>query len=578
MVESQPSFSEWLAKFPYWMWVGIMAIAVGTLIFTKLDNAWFWDDEAHVGVMARNYLKMGHLTGWDGRQLYMYRNGGAIDSNLRPVNAPLDILVTAASFKVFGISTFTGRLPFAVFGLLSFLLFAAWLRMLLPDRPAVCYYSLGAFGFLPTLVLNSRCCRYNTLTLLATLVIFVSYSLALRRRQPLWFFALAAAATVSFYANPMNCAAAVLSVGVLYLVFDRKALDKRGWAILAAAIVLFLATTVPYALAYRIWDRPDHEEARKAMEGISFLQHRLTLLLWNLRDLSTVMMLPFWFALLAGFAWFVRGRDPGGQAATILKRALLLLVVNVLAISFVSPQPTNLPFWADVRYLVFVLPLTALIGGIGLEWLHRRAWYAAVPVFLLAVCTNIPALPVAHNWGVRVLMPHFIGRELARPFPTVASEISAFLANNAKQDDVVVCFPEHHMYPILFYMGDKIRISGLMTPSSHLDFKKLDAMGVKNFRMDDATPDWIFIAANPQVLENFVQVFSRPLRQEGRVVKASYSLLAMITVWGEQPQRPELFWHEFGAGVLANPEKDGILVIRRDSLVETDEQEVLLSH
>jgi hypothetical protein len=80
--------------------VAILALGVSFLILKSLDNAAFWDDEAHVGVMARNYLGMGHLTGWDGRNLYMYRNGGAIDKNLRPVNAPLDILVTAALVQV----------------------------------------------------------------------------------------------------------------------------------------------------------------------------------------------------------------------------------------------------------------------------------------------------------------------------------------------------------------------------------------------------------------------------------------------------------------------------------------------
>jgi hypothetical protein len=187
---------------------------------------------------------------------------------------------------------------------------------------------------------------------------------------------------------------------VLHLAFERTTLDKRGWMVLGGAIALFLAATVPYAITYRIWDRPDHAEAAAAVRNTTFLKHRFTLLLWNLRDLSTSMMLPAWLAVLAGLALFQRGRDPGSTGAGILKRAGLLLLVNLVVICLISPQPTHEAFFADVRYLVGLLSLTAIVGGLGLEWLHRRSRLAALAMFVLAATTTIPRATGCPGVGV----------------------------------------------------------------------------------------------------------------------------------------------------------------------------------
>src|SRR5208283_5559404 len=82
------------------------------LSFHRLGNLYYWDDEAQVGIIAKNFLSSGKLTGWDGRNLYAFSDGGALDANLRTRNPPLDILVCALSFKLLGVSNESGRLLF----------------------------------------------------------------------------------------------------------------------------------------------------------------------------------------------------------------------------------------------------------------------------------------------------------------------------------------------------------------------------------------------------------------------------------------------------------------------------------
>lgn len=80
-------------------------ITDGYLSLTGLDNAYFWDDEAFVGIMAKNFLNTGALTAWDGRNVAAYVDGYELTSDLISINPPLDNLVTAASFWILGVST-----------------------------------------------------------------------------------------------------------------------------------------------------------------------------------------------------------------------------------------------------------------------------------------------------------------------------------------------------------------------------------------------------------------------------------------------------------------------------------------
>jgi hypothetical protein len=154
--------------------------------------------------------------------------------------------------------------------------------------------------------------------------------------------------------------------------------------------------------------------------------------------------------------------------------------------------------------------------------------------------------------------------------------MTAFLKENAQQDETILCEPEHLAYPILFYLGDKIRIAGSLTPDSHLDFARLDQLGIRNYRAEQATPDWIFIAASPEAVNYIVDLYSRPHFVDGKVQKVAYKLVGMLNVLGGQPQRPELFWRSFGPVAISYPEREGVLVIRRVATIPTDEPAVEL--
>ena len=134
--------------------------AYGALI--NLDHVSFWDDEAFVGMVAKRHLETGNFSGWTGRNLYGYANGRVLDANLRPINPLLDVLVTSYSYRIFGVSTWAARLPFAIIGLIALALFGAVVRKEWPGQTATQLYAFGSLALSTGFLLNIRTTRKIT--------------------------------------------------------------------------------------------------------------------------------------------------------------------------------------------------------------------------------------------------------------------------------------------------------------------------------------------------------------------------------------------------------------------------------
>jgi len=144
-----------------WKWVVSILIiaAAGYLAFTRLDNTYFWDDEAQVAIIASNFLSTGRLTGWDGRNLMALRNGSVLREDLSTIDPPLDILLAAASFQWFGRSTWAGRFPFVLAGMASLIIFVFLLQDEFRGKTALQIYGLVLLAFSIVFLLHIRQCR-----------------------------------------------------------------------------------------------------------------------------------------------------------------------------------------------------------------------------------------------------------------------------------------------------------------------------------------------------------------------------------------------------------------------------------
>ena len=529
----------------------ILIVAAATYLGLKgLDSTAFWDDEAHVGIVARNLLKTGRLTGWDGRNLCAFRNAALLDRDLRITNPPLEFLVAGASFKMLGPSTWSGRLPFVFIGLGALALFIYAACREFGKGPAT-VFSAGLLAFSVVFLLNIRQCRYYALSLFCSILVFCAYRRFMARPQWRHALLLAASAGMAFYSNYLLAVAFLAALLLSHFVFHAKDLDLRGWAKLLFSAALFGLVTVPYAIQHRIWHRADLPVTEP------WYVRRPKLIWWNFRELNLLNILP-WTILLAMLVAVVIYWKKRREVHRMVEW-LMLGLFYVFFLALLSPQATANTKVATVRYLIPALPfLTAAVGGF-LALLNRRSKAAACSVFVLLITCNVLSLS-PFNPRFRWFLPAYV-EEVHSPYPTAYGEVVAFLASHAAQDDTVFAFPCHTNVPLMFYLGSKIKICCALTKDTHLPLNVIRRLNAPLLRHENF-PDWFVAFGKGGAAPSFT-FFSRPHVVNGRVVTHRYELASALDVFCCDTHRPELTWHTFGPKTSFDRESEGVYVFKR---------------
>ena len=226
----------------------VLLVLLGTfLLFWRLDGALLWRDECSTANWARLMVEKGHWAPsvFDDRQLIVQAaDGHDFNSGLTPaMQSWLQFYVAAASFKLFGASTWTARLPFALLGAICLfvlyrlggVLFGSGLRpLLMPYLALLSIYFLSA----------ARQSRYYVLVVLAASLLFLEVcrylrdaSLASRRS---FYIRLGLAGLLLYFSNYVSFAGMWASLAVfIFLRGDRQL--SRGFLLLSAAMAPIVA-------------------------------------------------------------------------------------------------------------------------------------------------------------------------------------------------------------------------------------------------------------------------------------------------------------------------------------------------
>jgi hypothetical protein len=506
------------------------------LSLKRLDNTTFWGDEAHDAIFARNYLKFGQLTGWDGRNLYTLSNGNVMDQDLRTRNSPLDILVCAASFKLFGESTWAGRFPFVIAGVFSLWIFFLIVKTDFGEDEWVWLFTVGGLALSTVFILNIRSCRYYSLSLLTTLLIYYGYRCYLLTKKLYCYLLVTIVSILSFYANPMICAATLISIGILHLVSYRKSFSFQDWKISAGLAVLFLLLTVPYAIHHQIWYRPDHDLDTTQPWWV----HRLLLVSWNLSAVNWMNSTPW--PILIGLAMYLIKYKQLPIVRTTLQWALLG-ISHIICIALFSPQQTNNVSSADIRYLIVVIPFLMGMTGVFLWFVSRWSKMVGILLFLVFITSNVLTLTPSYKvftW----LLPGMI-YEVHHDYPTATKAVADYLGQHAKQNDMVSCYPDFQSYPLMFYLGYKIKLCCSLDTESPFYYrlpKEIDAPVYK----DEYYPDWIVCFGLDQNAVDHIKYFVRLHEENGKMVAYQYILDTVLPCYYFDTHRPEIHIHTFG--------------------------------
>jgi hypothetical protein len=519
----------------------------------NLSHVALWHDEAYVATAAGDLLSTGKFTGWDGRNLNGFANGSAIDNSLRPVNAPLDILVCAASFKLLGQSVLAARLPFAIVGVLTFLLFALFLRI--ETRNEI--FSALAMMLLvlsAAYLLYLRQSRYYSFSVAGALLVFIGYRQCLARRSASGPLLLAAGGILGFYANPMVTAVLYVALGIAHFSMYSWRVTRRRWLRFGAAAWLFLMTTAPYAVYNESWFRPDHNFANEP-----WLLSKFHLLWWNLRDLTWTSTLSY--MILPFVAWaLLRAIKSRGRLPRRARFWAMICISYILLLTLVSPQTTLTPWTADVRYHASILPLLACLSAYGLYQTAATSRLLALALLLGQLLMN-PWTFHPHWPQFQWLLPAYL-KEVHMPFPTSSAAVANYLRENAIRDETLFSSPEYMDYPVNFALEERLLLAGVLNKRTHLNDETVARLP-SYLQAEKTLADWIVVYGTSERTLTDTARYLRPKNEAGETLPADYHLVKKVELIFRQIQRPELTEHEFGP-MKARTDEECVYIFRRN--------------
>ena len=443
---------------PHLFWRSLVAVlsvlaVAGGLVFFGLSNNAFWDDEANTALFGRNLLHTGKLTAFDGTNVIGFRQGAELDSHLVNVYMPpVQYYLAASGLKLFGATTFGGRFPFVIAGLMSIGVLALFTRWHLGNWIPLWLPPL-LVAVNPAYLMFVRQCRYYSVVALVTMIILATWSHNKTRghAQIVAGLVAASAACVLMFTNYLD---AVALAAVLPVFFMSRRYRTRANLQLLGTVYLALILAGAYVLT----------TANPLIVNVSYKNtitglHRIALLLWwHISGLPRFEFLPIATpVLLLVLLLFNRN----GTVASLVRESFLLCVVmlvySIVIVAFSPQTVTGNTQLADMRYVVTLMPIGAVASAAALA----ASWYmpyALGPILAVVTCslmlgTNL-FTSACGNWQpIRSTLYEYLV-ENAHDYTTGNESIIDFLKKLPKSY-VIRVIPDYMTYPAMFYVPNQ---------------------------------------------------------------------------------------------------------------------------
>ncbi|RMF94745.1 MAG: hypothetical protein D6734_07055 [Candidatus Schekmanbacteria bacterium] len=513
-------------------------------LFKNLGDIPFWQDEGETAVIGLNTLTFGIPTAWDGKNLISSLNGYDFNDKLIWTWHPWSqFYITALSFYLFGKSTFSGRLPFALSGFFTIILTYLLTSKMTKDKKTAL---LSAF-FLTTnlqFILFCRQCRYYAL--LPFFSILAAYFITeIDKRKGFYGFIISMA--LLFHSNyaPFPF---VMAGGFLYLIYlkNKEKLTKYFLSIIPISIL-----TIPWFVYSEAYKRGTEIPISERM-GIYFLQLQDMLYLVNEYMFPLLLLLPLFYLFSKNFE-------------DIRKISLLCLSFAFPVILFL-PYVSYTQFIIGIRYATGCFPFMAIISAVSIMTTYRKNKIAGTLIIFILIFTNILSFIPSYTFRMikeddqkykrasfseeirnaliaKKIYADFI-YELTHHYKSPIEGISNFLNKNASEEDIVLTNYEHA--PIIFYTNR--RMAYILSNERYFresipapKFNEVLMQMLPNYIFSYENIDWLIERSNyPERLYGFNSL-KRNLQKNGFIEKVYYLSYPDIP-WSN---RADLRYHKF---------------------------------
>jgi len=538
----------------------LILLIAGVLLFTKLGKPELWDDEAHAALFGKNFAQIHAWTGWDGRNWIPDREGMFNYKDDNTVKLwQLDFLLTAVSFKIFGISTWAARLPFALCGFLCLASLYYFLRISIKKEDNYILWVLVTGALSTSYLLSCRTCRYYAVASLS--IITCLFLWEMMKRSSGWIYPLLMSLSLAIlcYSSILIASAFAPAFFLTMIICERKSLKTERIIKLAAIGLLVIVLVIPYIHtsvlpSLSAMSTSGYSESSLSSATERFWNH-IRLLVWNVEGLDLINAIPMGVAILGISAILIRMTRATykDEATNLFIRMSVLLALYITLLSFLSPQPVKITSIADVRYLFPVFPIIFCVVGYVFSslWFYTKS--VTVLLFIAYCCLNIYS-PTFYFSQPRMLLPACVS-DIFDPPQTSVGVASEFLLKEAGTNDTVWWTPHFMGKPLQYLIGDGLLLSGVAT-STMPGVTRLENMR-RDLIMENASPDWVVAFGLQPDLPSALKYFSDSKR-------VSYSLAKALNVYWGQAQRPELPWHRFGGESRFDPSTEGVYIFHKN--------------
>jgi len=430
-----------------YLFLGLILCAAAILFLSNLGNQYLWQDEAETACISRTILKYGVPLGYDGRNFFSQLKGDCTGNYLWRYHPWLPFYVLAAFFKLFGISTFVARLPFALFGIASVILSYFFAKLVTGDKRAAGLTAVLLVISVPFIIL-SRQCRYYAPTAFFSLLGLYGYLLLPEKRRK-GSIILTAASLLLFQSNYLSCAILLAAVFTHALILRRPLLTR-----VFVICLIVVSANIPWLIwisgmkyddmyGYGFWDRNFYAMLKEYLRSIHYY------------------VFPFFLLLIPlGRAVYLYLKHKSIKAIIpediFLRENLLLLSLFIVYTIAILTIMCPAPFF---RYMTPVIPVFCAITAIIVTAAANRRFTAVVStagVLFAAISFADYRYEKAYpdRQGIKYLNIFDYIDEITHDYDGPVEGIVKYLNEHGSKDDIVLVTRED--LPLKFYTDMKI--------------------------------------------------------------------------------------------------------------------------
>ena len=422
--------------------------AILLVIGTQLHP--LWADEAETAFFARTVNEKGLPYAFDGVNVTSQAGGAALDKRLlNHINPWLQFYLVAGSFRLFGQSSFTARLPFLPFAVFSIpLIYYLALKLTGNKRTALMACSIACTSV--PFILFSTQARYYSLTVFFGLS-FILAALHLPDKK-LWpKILLVGSLAVMLHSNYFSSAILYAAVFPAFLWNTFSVTKKKDTTIKMGILYVFLG--IAGFLLFLPWFL--YADPLGSPEGLlisSFADFIQGLPLWfyiATRYFNNDNTFPTVFVLLICALFFTKKRLEESFHGVAFLSFVILVYLGI--ITFLSAyMVTSHTFFTEIRYNLVLIPLFFILNAILFSFLWSFNKAVCTIVLFLYLSTNIFTLNSLRSFPLEYL------GEMLHPYKTSNEVVAEYLKKYAKDKDTAFVNSDRAHESLIFLLGKKI--------------------------------------------------------------------------------------------------------------------------